>query len=91
MDIFTAFTNISLGVTHPLYSEGERVHVALQQVKWTKQKTTPFPKEFAIQKQEWACYGTLQNNTHTVQAEGAAHGHNSWNALLTIPQTIAGL
>ena len=44
MDIFTAPTDVSLGVTCPLDSEGERVHVALQQVKWSKQKTTSIPQ-----------------------------------------------
>lgn len=33
-----ALTIANLNVSCPLYMEGERVHVALQQVKWSKQK-----------------------------------------------------
>lgn len=60
---------------------GRNGGVALQQVKWYKQKAYPYPKDFVIQNQEWACYGKLQNNTHTIHADGAAYGYHSWNAL----------
>lgn len=33
-----ALTIANLNISCPLYMEGERVHVALQQVKWSKQK-----------------------------------------------------
>ena len=50
-----SFMHVSIAftvATCPLHLERERISVVLQQVKWSKQKQHPYPKEFVIQKQE---------------------------------------
>lgn len=44
MHVSIAFTVAKLRATCPLHLEGERIHVALQRVKWSKQKTVSIPQ-----------------------------------------------